>query len=79
METSVSLLERLAGAPTDDDGRRVDVKTVKELGRVEGHTGRVQSVTFSPDDGRALSAGEDGTVRLWDVSTGHELHRLARH
>jgi WD40 repeat protein len=36
--------------------------------------GRVFSVAFSPD-GKTLAAGSwDGTVRLWEVATGKELH-----
>lgn len=31
METSVNLLERLAGAPTDDDWRRLDRRAVARM------------------------------------------------
>ncbi|WP_051796552.1 trypsin-like peptidase domain-containing protein [Streptomyces sp. NRRL S-87] len=38
--------------------------------RMAGHTGSVGSVAFSPD-GRTLATGsDDGSVRLWDVTTG---------
>jgi WD40 repeat protein len=30
-------------------------------------------------DGRLVSAGDDGKVRIWDVATGRELHTLAGH
>lgn len=39
----------------------------KYLSYFRGHTGRVRSLAMSPIDDTFLSAGEDGTVRLWDL------------
>ena len=33
-------------------------------------------VALSPDGSRLLTAGADGTARLWDVSTGAELRSV---
>ena len=38
-----------------------------------GHTYPVKSVAISPDGTRIISAGEEGSVRLWHVATGLEL------
>ncbi|PYH90296.1 WD40 repeat-like protein [Aspergillus ellipticus CBS 707.79] len=43
---------------------------------LEGHTGKVNSVAFSPDGNRLSSASDDGTVILWDMTTGTPLQTI---
>lgn len=44
-----------------------------------GHEGRVTRAVWGPLNRTILSAGEDGTLRLWDVETGTQLAESREH
>jgi WD40 repeat protein len=69
----------LATGHDDQTIKLWDVQTGQCLKVLEGHTGWVWSISFSPD-GQTLASGSlDYTVRLWDVSTGQCSRELNGH
>jgi WD40 repeat protein len=46
---------------------------------LSGHRGPVLCVAFAADGARLLSGGVDGTVRLWRVEDGEEVHCFMGH
>ncbi len=53
--------------------------TAQEVQRLEGHTGPVMAVAYSPDGRRLVSASHDGTLRLWDVGSGQTIRVFRGH
>ncbi|KNB19003.1 hypothetical protein FOXG_16393 [Fusarium oxysporum f. sp. lycopersici 4287] len=49
------------------------------LETLEGHDGGVNWVVFSPDGQRLASASREGTVKMWDIGTGHCTATLEGH
>ncbi|MBD2512041.1 hypothetical protein H6G91_33250 [Nostoc muscorum FACHB-395] len=70
MQTIVALREASYLQPDENQFR--------ERNRLEGHSGAVYSVSFSPDNQTIATASSDKTVKLWDRS-GKELKTLKGH
>ncbi|KJZ69826.1 hypothetical protein HIM_10779 [Hirsutella minnesotensis 3608] len=49
------------------------------LQTLEGHSGAVTSVVFSPDGQRLASGSEDRSIKVWDATTGACLQTLEGH
>lgn len=59
-----------------DDGsadiKILDAATLTPKLVLKGHTGKVNSIAISADGKRLLSASDDKTVRIWDITLGKE-------
>jgi WD40 repeat protein len=63
-------------APADSDLRLWDVQSGAQLGRMQGHQGRIFDLVFRPGGTQAVSAADDGTARLWDLKTGQQIRQF---
>jgi WD40 repeat protein/serine/threonine protein kinase len=62
------------------DGSPLDGEPEQGCLTLRGHRDDVNNVMFHPKQARVLvSAGADGTIRLWDARSGKLLHKLAAH
>ena len=76
------LRERLDTCPPDLRGwewHRVDAASNNSLAELHGHTGWVNSASFSPDGTRIVTASIDKTARVWDATTGESVVELKEH
>jgi WD40 repeat protein len=51
----------------------------KELQVLDAHAGKVYDVAIHSDTGQLVTAYEDGSARLWDLTSGKLLQALERH
>lgn len=57
----------------------VDFETGTIDMELEGHTGKVTCLEFSPDGKRLASGGSDNTIRIWEIESGEEAAILYGH
>jgi WD40 repeat protein len=63
----------------DNTVRLWDAETGAAWQTLEGHSGSVSSVAFSPDGKLVVSGSGDFTARLWDAETGAARQTLKGH
>jgi WD40 repeat protein len=66
---------REAPAPSDKKEKPSEPDGVK----LEGHTGDINSVAFSPNGNLVVTASADGTARVWEAATGKPVAELLGH
>ncbi len=69
--------------PGQTDLRGFEWHYLERLGRTDlltlrGHSHNVMGVAFDPWGRRLVSASEDGTLKLWDTTTGQVIRTLVR-
>lgn len=53
-----------------------NTETFRKQSDLAGHTDQITRIEFQPNGDLLASAGEDNTVRLWDVSLGEQIWSL---
>jgi WD40 repeat protein len=66
----------LAVVETDARITLRDTATGRARRTLQGHTGTIHALTFTPDGRTLASGGSDRTVKLWEVATGKERASL---
>jgi WD40 repeat protein len=55
----------------------LDAASARQIRALEGHTGHVLGVAWSPDGSTLATAGADMVVKFWDSSTGEKRKQAA--
>jgi cytochrome c len=77
LDVDVSFNGRWAAvARWDRTARIVDLQTLTETARLEGHGGNVNAVQFSADGTMLYTASYDGTIVAWDTVSGARKAQL---
>ena len=53
-----------------------DFSVLTHVATLSGHGARLHDIEFSPDGARVATAGADGSVRIWEVSSGAHVVSL---
>jgi len=73
--TGICDVSCLSAQNADRSGLESHARAVVQL----GYTGTVFALALAPDGRTALTGGEDGSLRLWDVASGRQIRVLDHH
>jgi len=65
--------------PTKNDITILDALTGSQTAVLSGHTGQINSLTYSSEGTFLVSGAGDNTIKLWDVQTGGIIKTLCGH
>jgi hypothetical protein len=68
--------QRVLAVQQDHSLALMELATGRVVRRLEGHTNTVGQFDLSRDGRRVVSLSSDGTIRLWDLDSGTELHQV---
>lgn len=78
--TAMTTKDFLIAVGADDGSIRVwNVDTLKLTARFEGHSARINTLSFSPDTSFVVSGSDDKTMRIWNTLTQKSLFILKDH
>ena len=53
--------------------------TAHKVRQMNGHTDKITCIVYCPELSRVITGSDDGTARVWDVTTGECVHVLEGH
>lgn len=53
-----------------------NISTGEVITKLKGHGDKVMALSFKPDGQHLISWSADGTIRIWDILTGREIHKF---
>ncbi len=62
--------------PAAEVGVKPGADSTRPIHSLRGHVNRLTSVAYAPDGTSIATASWDGTVRIWNATTGEEVRRL---
>ncbi|HSL53079.1 MAG TPA: hypothetical protein VK868_01740, partial [Pyrinomonadaceae bacterium] len=70
---------RFIVATSGEDAWVCDPNRGNVVKTLDGHTGQVNSASFSPDSRLIVTASADNTARIWNAETGESIATLLHH